>query len=107
MNIKKLEQVVEDAVAKATLTTWSDVRGCLHSLDLGLLCCDALVRDAICIPHPPGEDACWGDYPAETLEAIETGAVARLAPGRKVVDGAGDEGGDYLILSEEEEECNG
>lgn len=83
--------VIADAVAEATLTTWSDIHG--H------------VRDAICIPHPPGEDACWGDYPAETIEAIEAGAVARLAPGRKVVDGAGDQGGDYLILSEEE--CNG
>jgi hypothetical protein len=83
--MQTIKEQIAGAVAKATLTTWSDGHG--H------------VRDAICIPHPPGDDACWGDYPPETIEAIEAGALAQLAPGRTVVDGAGDEDGDYLILS--------
>jgi hypothetical protein len=86
MEIGRMEDqdVIAAAVAAATLTTWSGIHGG--------------VRDAICIPHPPGENGCWGDYPAETLAAIEAGALARLAPGRTVVDGDGDEDGDILIL---------
>jgi len=87
--------LIEKAVDGASLTTWHYGHGGRH--------------DAIRIPHPIdcGETTeegspppCWGDYPSEVVEEINRRALAALAPGRVVVDGGGDEDGEYSILAD-------
>jgi len=87
--------LIEKAVDGASLTTWHYGHGGRH--------------DAIRIPHPIdcGETTeegspphCWGDYPSEVVEEINRRTLAALAPGRVVVDGGGDEDGEYSILAD-------
>jgi hypothetical protein len=68
-------------------------------------------RDCILVPSPiacgavqeDGDPApCWGDYDQADIRAAHARILARLAPGRRIVEGDDSTEGEYLILADVE-----
>jgi hypothetical protein len=70
-------------------------------------------RDCIRVPHPLDCGAvqeagdpppCWGDWAPELIELRDQELIARLAPGRRILEGDLQDDGEYLVLEDLEDE---